>query len=89
VPKACLLGNAQGQIRGTLTATTIAATWFQTLGVTESALIATTAMNPQLVQYDFHGALIVPPNNAVFVTGSAASGALVSQTMIFAELPIV
>lgn len=87
VPGNCLLGGGTGQVRGSLAATTIAATWFQTLGMTESALVGTTAMNPQLVQYDFQGSLIIPPNNAIVVVGSAATGATVSVSMIFAELP--
>ncbi len=83
-----LMGGNNGVVRGTLAATTIAATWFQSLGISEYAAIAASAINAILMQYDFHGSLIIPPNNAVFVTASAASGALLSQTLLFAELPI-
>lgn len=82
-----LMGLAAGYVRGTLAATTIAATWFQTLGISEYAAIAASAINAIQVAYDFQGSLIIPPNNAVFVTASAASGALLSQTLLFAELP--
>lgn len=83
-----LMGGPTGAIRGTLTATTIAATWFQTLGISEYAAVAASAITGSQYMYDFHGSLIIPPNNAAFVTASAASGALLSQTLLFAELPL-
>lgn len=80
-------GAVPGGIRGTLAATTIAATWLQTLGISEGAALATTAFQQTAVVYDFQGTLIVSPNNAIFTTASAASGALVAQTLLFAVLP--
>lgn len=80
-------GAVQGGIRGTLAATTIAATWLQTLGISEGAALATTPFQQTAVVYDFQGTLIVSPGNAIFTTASAASGALVAQTLLFAVLP--
>ena len=64
---------------------TTAGTWFYTM-LGESALIATTAMNPYSAEHDFKGGLIVPPGVEVHVTGSAASGALLTQTLIWKEI---
>lgn len=66
----------------TITAQT---TWFHTM-FGESALIATTAMNPYTAIHDFDGTVIVPPGVAVYPVGSAASGALISQTFIWEEV---
>ena len=69
------------------TNTVTAGTWFKTLAG-ESALIATTAMNPYVVDYDFQGECIIPPNVAIWVVGAAASGALLSQTLSWVEVPV-
>lgn len=73
---------------GTNTLTTASTNWAITLAG-ESALIATTAMNPYSVVYDFDGAIIVPPGVAVFPAGTAATGALLSQTLMWEEVPIL
>ncbi len=66
---------------------TAAGAYFMTMAG-ESALIATTANNPYALVYDFDGTVVVPPGTAVWVTGSAASGALLAQTLIWEELPV-
>ena len=53
----------------------------------ESALIATTAMNPYTIVYDFEGTMIVPPGVTVYLVGSAASGALIAQSLWWLEIP--
>lgn len=87
----CLLGagnvtamNASANGTNTLT---VAGTYLLTM-LGESALIATTAMNPYLAFYDFDGSLIVPPGVAVYVVGTAASGALLAQSLVWEEAPI-
>lgn len=69
------------------TNTVTAGTWFKTLAG-ESALIATTAMNPYSVDYDFQGETIIPPGVAIWVVGAAASGALLAQTLSWIEVPV-
>ena len=69
------------------TNTVTAGTWFKTL-LGESALIATTAMNPYGATYDFDGEVIIPPGVAIWVTGAAASGALLAQTLSWVEVPV-
>lgn len=64
---------------------TAAGTWLMTM-LGESALVATTAMNPYIATYDFDGTLIVPPGTAVYVLGTAASGALLTQTLVWEEV---
>ena len=54
----------------------------------ENAVLAATAVNGAQMSYDFDGLVIVPPGVTVYVVGSAASGALLSQTLVWAELPI-
>ena len=69
------------------TNTVTAGTWFKTL-LGESALVATTAMNPYGATYDFDGEVIIPPGVAIWVTGAAASGALLAQTLSWVEVPV-
>ena len=69
------------------TNTVTAGTWFKTLAG-ESALIATTAMNPYVIDYDFQGELILPPGVAIWVVGAAATGALLAQTLSWVEVPV-
>ena len=69
------------------TNTVTAGTWFKTM-LGESALIATTAMNPYGATYDFDGEVIIPPGVAIWVTGAAASGALLAQTLSWVEVPV-
>ena len=69
----------------TVTASTV---WLATMAG-ESALIATTAMNPYSVNYDFEGTFILAPGTAVWVQGAAASGALLAQTLLWAEVPVL
>lgn len=71
---------------GTITLTA-AGTWLMTL-FGESALIATTAMNPYAVTHEFDGTVIIPPGVAVWLAGTAATGALLTQTLMWAEVPI-
>jgi hypothetical protein len=75
--------RSSSQGTNTLTA---AATWAFTLAG-ESALIATTAMNPYVVDYDFDGSIILPPNNALVLLATAATAALLSSTLSWIEVP--
>lgn len=68
------------------TNTVTAGTWFYTIAG-ESALIATTAMNPYSVDYDFEGQVIVSPGTAIWLVGTAATGALLAQTLSWIEVP--
>ena len=68
------------------TNTVVAGTYFYNM-FGESALIATTAMNPYKAQFDFEGEVILPPGVAVWVGGTAASGALLAQTLSWVEVP--
>lgn len=90
VTNALIGGGGTNQVRactgGTTTLTT-AGTWFYTLGFQEYAAVATTAIAPAAIIHDFDGMLIVPPNTFVHVVGSAASGALLSQTLSWEEVP--
>ena len=54
----------------------------------ENAVLAATAVNGAMMSYDFDGMVIVPPGVAIYVVGSAASGALLAQTLVWAELPV-
>jgi hypothetical protein len=81
-------GNAsvmKSSANGTNTVT--AGTWILTM-FGESALIAATAMNPYIVTYDFDGTFILPPGSAIWLAGTAASGALLSQSLVWYEAPI-
>ena len=70
----------------TATNTTTAGTYVYTI-FGESALIATTAMNPYETSHDFNGHIVVPPGAAVWVGGTAASGALLTQQFSWIEVP--
>ena len=73
---------------GTVTVTAgVAAEFVQTM-FGESALIATTAMNPYAISFDFKGRIHVYPGTMVWVAGSAASGALLAQTISWEEIDI-
>lgn len=72
---------------GTITITG-SGTWLMTM-LGESALIATTAMNPYEAKYEFDGSLILPPGAAVFVAATAATAALLAQTLWWEEVSIV
>lgn len=61
--------------------------WFYTM-FGESALIATTAMNPYGVSHDFEGLVVIPQGVAVYPNASAATGALLSQTFIWEEIEV-
>lgn len=81
-------GNASRmRSAATATNTVTAGAWLRTL-LGESALIATTAMNPYGATYDFDGELILPPGVMIFATGAAASGALLAQTLSWVEVPV-
>lgn len=54
----------------------------------ESALVATTAMNPYGVSYEFDGSVIVPPGVAVTLLATAATSALLAQTLWWEEIPL-
>lgn len=69
------------------TNTVTAGTWILTM-LGESALVAATAMNPYLASYDFDGTFILPPGSAIWIAGTAASGALLSQTLLWEEVPV-
>lgn len=75
-------------ISGTNTVTTgVAADYFYTM-FQEYAAVAATAIAPVVTMHDFDGMVIVPPGVAIYPAGSAASGALVAQTIIWEEVPI-
>jgi len=65
---------------------TAAGTWIYTM-FGESALIATSAMNPYELNHEFDGSIIIPPGVAVHPGGTAASGALLAQTFVWEEVP--
>ena len=70
---------------GTVTVTAgVAAEMVQVMGG-ESALIATTAMNPYSFVYDFKGRWQVYPGTMVWIAGAAASGALLAQSITWEE----
>ena len=54
----------------------------------ESALISSTAMNGYTFVYDFEGSIIVPPGVTIYPVGTAASGALIAQSLWWIEVPV-
>lgn len=65
----------------------VAADFFYTMWQ-EYAALATSAITPTVTAHDFNGAVVVTPGTAVWPSGSVASGALISQTLIWEEVPV-
>ncbi len=76
--------NSSNAATNTLTATSTKPIW---IGLSEFAAIASTAIGPAGINYDFEGTVIVPPGCEVHVVASAASGALLTQTLYWEEVP--
>lgn len=70
------------------TNTIVAVVNFQTIGVSLYAAIAASAITPNLLNYDFDGLYQLLPGTACFPVGSAASGALLQQTLYWEEVPL-
>ena len=68
-------------------ATTLAATFLMTLGLSFNTTTTTTNYATSL-HYDFDGKVIVPPNAAVWVTNNAASGAVADLSLFWEEVPV-
>ncbi len=65
---------------------TAAGTWFYSM-FHEYAGVAASAITPTGLDHTFNGALVVPPGVAIWVTGAAASSALLAQTLVWKETP--
>src|SRR3990167_6559917 len=79
---AASLMNSSSAATNTLNA---AGTWFYTM-FQEYAAVAASAITPAALDHEFKGGVIVPPGVEVHVVGSAASGALLAQTLIWKEI---
>ena len=66
---------------------TAAGTWFYTM-FQEFAAVAATAIAATPTVHVFDGTLMVPPGAAIWATGSAASGALLAQTLVWEEVDL-
>lgn len=75
------------KVRFTLAATSIAATIHSSVGLSHES---TTAGNGLVGPWvDFSGSVIIPPNVAVFLTGTAAQTQNLMPTITWAEVPYV
>lgn len=79
------VGSA-AKARFTVAATTIATTLLAALGLGHES--TTPGTNPFTWTYDFAGQFIIPPNMAVFLTGSAAQTQNLQPSITWAEVDV-
>ncbi len=73
-----------GATATTLTAASEALLWF---GATHASATA-TAQGGTLIDFDFDGQVIVTPGSAVWFCGSVAQTALITTSLVWAEIPL-
>lgn len=82
---------APSQARFTLSATTIAPTFYRNLALTETAGTATTTAAPVSIMqasYTFSGADGIAPGTYVGLGGSAAPGSTFQGSLVWLEIPV-
>jgi hypothetical protein len=91
-PANALLGAGNTSVMNSSNAATntltTAMTKFIALGLSEYAAVAASAIDQTSLIYDFDGTVVVPPGVAIAVVASAASGALLQQTLYWEEVTI-
>ena len=89
-PHCGLLGNSPAnQVRFGTAATVTAPTKFIGLGMSALTTTGTATFGSHTKVYDAEGLIIIPPNVAVWLCASAASGTTYTQTMSWYEMPTV